>query len=194
MLECFETFDLFETETNVEQLEKGIYLEHISASHGFVPDMEIPEVVFGEIRPDCVWWQGCIEEAVKEGFIGMDGLVVWNELGQYFSRKGFVTDYMDGVSLETLSEMLDEGEKVICVLNDFVLEMPQAASLPGISPNQFVWVAGLDLSEPGRETIVIVKPVWERQGGSCTEQWPLENFLKAWMTGNNRALSVCVEG
>ncbi len=192
MLERFEISEIFEPGTAVEHLDKGIYLEHITGSHNVVPDIETMKMVFGEIKPDTRWWQSIMDGAVEKGFIDDDGSVPWHTLGQYFSVHGLASDYMDGTSLETLTEMLAQGEKVICALNDFVLEVPQAASLPSVFPNQFVLVTGLDLSEPGRETVVVVKPVRGGQGEKA-EQLPLENFLKAWMVGNSRAMAVYVE-
>lgn len=55
MLERFEISEIFEPGTAVEYLDKGIYLEHITGSHSFVPDIETMEMVFGEIRPDTGW-------------------------------------------------------------------------------------------------------------------------------------------
>lgn len=193
MLERFEISEIFETNENVERLDEGIYLEHITVHPCIDTDTVLAESVFGEVRPDQEWWKESMKGAVQEGFIDFDGLVSWHTLGQYFCKHGLTPDYMDGISLENLLEMLDEGDKVICALNDLVLEIPQAASLPSVFPNQFVWVTGVDLSDPGRETVIVVKPLWNDKEECVTEQWPLENFLKAWMTGNKRMMSVGME-
>ena len=193
MLGHFEIPEIFESNENVEPLEDGIYLERIGAHHHIDTDEAAETVVFGEIGPDLVWWKECMDDAVKEGIIESNGQVSWYALGQYFTDHGFEPEYADGVSLETLLEMLDEGDRVICALNDFVLEIPQAAALPSVFPNQFVWVSGVDLSEPGMETVSIVMPLWNGKAESAAKQWPLGNFLKAWMSGNNRAMSIAME-
>jgi len=102
--------------------------------------------------------------------------------------------------LEDLISKLENNEKVVCMLNDFVLEVPAAYEMPSIKENAISWLKGIDLSDPGNEKVflecsgvpadaVLIDGV-PADGVPADGSYPLEHFLKAWKVGGNRAFSI----
>ena len=90
-------------------------------------------------------------------------------------------------SLEELTEILEEDDRVLCMLSDCVLECPDAGRVPGISANMIASVEKIDLSDPGRETVTIGRMCEENEGVDL-ETYPLPYFLRAWDAGERRML------
>lgn len=192
MIDQFEKFDFFEDKPNIEKLEKGIYIEHIFSDSN-TKDMDTEDItfIFGETESENFWWHHCIQQAVEEGFLDSAENLILYDLMEYFKNHHYLMELTDDVSLENLIERLEEGEKLICFLNDLVLEVPQTADIPSISANRTARIKRIDLSEIGKEEVVI-----ESYGCYCDDninniqKYPLQIFLKSWKTSRNRILSL----
>ena len=111
----------------------------------------------------------------------------WKEMQDLLRTKGIEESHME-LSLSTLMDMLDGGECVFCLVNDFALAEEDAGDLPGLSGNTLLWVSGVDLSDYSSASVCIA-PL-----GAQSEMVPLDRFLKAWEKGNRWALSLQMEG
>lgn len=187
MIERFDGLDLFEGLADVERLEEGIYLERIRAAEIEEDDREDIRMICGAADPDGRWLSGSIREIRETGVMDPEGTISWHGLGAFFRDRGLLMEEGMEVSLEELTEILEEDDRVLCMLSDCVLECPDAGRVPGISANMIASVEKIDLSDPGRETVTIGRMCEENEGVDL-ETYPLPYFLRAWDAGERRML------
>ena len=163
----------------LEKLESGIYLEIIRQDR---TEEEVEESLFayGDFYPQETPWYMFCEVRGRED-------LSWKELEEQLNDWGIVESHSE-LSLSTLADMLDEGEQIFCLVNDFALAENAAADLPGLSGNTLLWVSGLDLEDYD------CAAVYAAPLGSQPEAIPLKRFMKAWQKGNCQALSVQTGG
>ena len=95
-----------------------------------------------------------------------------------------MAECLQDVTLADLSNMLEDGETVLCRVNDFVLEDIRASGIPGICDNAVAWVTGMDISELDASVVSLSV----ERGRVRTV--PMENFMKAWKTSQYRAMVI----
>lgn len=173
-----ERFDLLPDlgpQAKLEKLEPGIFLEVIRQDRPEEVEDESP-FLYGDLHPQDMAWQMLSE--VREG-----NDLSWKEMENLLSAYG-ITETHRELNLSTLADMLDAGETVFCLVNDFALAQEAAGDLPGLSGNILLWVSGLDLREYDSAGVCAA------QLGCQPQRLPLDRFLKAWKKGNCRAISV----
>ncbi len=179
MKERFDIFPDLGPQAKLERLEPGIFLEVIRQEQP-IEDVEEAPFVYGDLAPLETPWQKFPELAAWQSSS-------WKELEARLSVHGIAETHRE-VTLSTLADMLDAGETVFCLVNDFALAEDAAGDLPGLSGNTLLWVSGLDLRDYDSAGVRVAAP------DAQSEEVPLDRFLKAWKTGSCRALSVQMEG
>lgn len=202
MFEKFESDGILDKIENVEKLEPGVYLEYIcSESEVFEEDeSEDGGLAFGDFGLQDTWWRDCMVEARETGFADVNGNMTCKEIMDFLEQQECFVELEKDLSLEDLISKLANGEKVVCLLNNFVLEVPAVYEMPSIKENAIFWLKGIDLSDQGNERVVLegsgvpadAIPVDGvlADGVPADGTYPLEHFLKAWKVGGNRAFSI----
>lgn len=186
MIERFEhPLDLDE-HLAIEKLAPGIFLEVISQETPCDEESEPLDYVCGSFHPESNPWEAFYRQAAEAGVIRSDGYIVWDDLACFCAECGGDPESLQNLTLSDLIDMLENGETVLCQLNDFVLADIRAASLPGISGNTLVWVAGVDISDLDDAAVAV------GTSGGRVETVPMKNFMKAWKTSRNRAMVIQV--
>ena len=108
------------------------------------------------------------------------------DVGNILEELGLEVERQNGVTLAELSEMLDNGEKVIVGVNNMVLVNPAMANLPGMSANHAVQVIGIDATDPNNIQVILNDPGVENGQGIRHD---LNTFLTAWNTSGNYTVS-----
>ena len=108
------------------------------------------------------------------------------DVGNILEELGLEVERQNGVTLAELSEMLDNGEKVIVGVNNMVLANPAMANLPGMSANHAVQVIGIDATDPNNIQVILNDPGVENGQGIRHD---LNTFLTAWNTSGNYTVS-----
>ena len=211
----------FEEYSEVENLEDGVWFEHIGIRSGSMAELpEDPEggmFLFGSPETDKEYWHeqpeanaaliAChrmiaeqifqeklpeheiLDYAKRKGYYNSEYGISVNDIDKLFREYGLAAEMDFDVSVTELAEMLDQNEKVICLVNDFVLACPEAADLYGISPNHAVQVIGMNLADPQQGKVILNNPGDKKGRGAY---YDLGRFLKAWRTGG--CLTVSVHG
>lgn len=112
------------------------------------------------------------------------------DVGKILEYMGFDVTRQEGVSVNELAQMLENGEKVIVGVNNMVLANPELSDLPGYNANHAVQVIGIDRSDPNHIEVILNDPGVENGNGV---RHSLEDFVKAWSKGNNFTVSATKE-
>lgn len=181
MIERFEQPVDLDENGKIEKLDRGIFLEVITREISPAVEAETVSYVCGTFHPEGNPWEVLYLQAVDAGVIRSNGCIVWDELAGFSAECGCSPETLEALTLSDLANMLDNGETVLCQVNDFVLADIRAETLPGIAGNTLVWVAGVDLDHAS-------VALGTNRGG--VERVPMKNFLKAWKAGRNRAMVI----
>lgn len=144
------------------------------------------------------------EQLLQKDFSETDMIRFAKERGWYTSEagtpQGHVGDILEALGLETsresgqtlsdLAEDLQHGRKIICAVNNIILENADYAEIPGLKANHAVEVIGLDMSGPG-EGQVILNDFGVKNGQG--RRISAEAFVKAWNTSRNFAVTAWKE-
>jgi len=192
MFEKIESDGILDRLENVKKLEPGVYLEYIfSESEVFDEDeSEDGGLVFGDFDLQDTWWCDHMTEARAAGFVDANGNMTCKDIVDFLEQKECSVELEKNLSMEDLISKLENDEKVVCLLNDFVLEVPAAYEMPSIKENAVSWLKGIDLSDQGNEKVVLECSGVPADGVPADSIYPLDHFLKAWKVGGNRAFSI----
>lgn len=186
MIERFERPVDLDENARIEKLDQGIFLEVISQEQSPAVEDETWSCVYGSFHPEVNPWELFYRQAVDAGAIRSDGCIVWDELACFCAECYGTPESLQDLSLSDLTNMLENGETVLCQLNDFVLADVRAVELPGITGNTLVWVAGVDISDLDDASVAV------GTSRGSVEIVPMRNFMKAWKTSRNRAMVIQV--
>lgn len=201
----------------VRDLEHGVTLEQYERGIEGIESSEMAEII-GNPEQDRENWHlqtennSCAivcqefvaEQLLQKDFLERDMIHFAKEQGWYTSETGMplghVGDILESLGLETsresgqtLSDLagdLQQGRKIICAVNNMVLENPDYAKIPGIKANHAVEIIGIDVSCPDDVKIILNDSGIENGGG---RQVSAETFMKAWNTGRNFAVTAWKE-
>ena len=98
---------------------------------------------------------------------------------------GLRVERSEHLTVSDLAMSLAEGEKVICGVNNMILQEPALADLPGINANHAVEVIGIDYSDPGNPKVILNDPGVENGRGI---RHNLDVFMDAWKTSDHFAV------
>lgn len=201
----------------VQDLERGVTLERHELGQTDIESAEVAEII-GNPEKDMENWHpqaehnSCAiacqefvaEQLLQEDFSEKDMIRFAKEQGWYTSETGtplgHVGDILEALGLETsresgqtlsdLAEDLQQGRKIICAVNNMILENSDYAELPGLKANHAIEVIGIDASRPNDMKVILNDPGVEN---GCGRQVSVDTFLKAWGTGRNFAVTAWKE-
>lgn len=182
----YENAENAEELKTTELLEEGVEMEHIRAPESEVAFLEDAERVYGAIEKDSECWERqvganssdiCCQKYVVEQLLGThfsesEFADIACKNGWYHSEKGTTcsdignileqfnikTEREENISVSDLCTMLDNGEKVICLVNDSVLYCPELSEISMFYPNHAVEVIGIDGSDKEKVKVIINDP------------------------------------
>lgn len=126
------------------------------------------------------------ELAESHGWFDPESGTTPEDVGRILEYMGFDVTRQEGVTVQDLIIMLENGEKVIVGVNNMVLEEPELANIPGMSANHAVQVIGMDVTDPNNIQVILNDPGVPNGQGI---RHSLEEFEAAWNTGNNFTVS-----
>lgn len=215
--EISETQEEMEQKPLLRDLERGVTLEQHELNPAGMETTEAIEL-FGNPEKDMENWHpqsehnSCAiacqefvaEQLLQKDFSEKDMIRFAKEQGWYTSEagtpQGHVGDILEALGLETsresgqtltdLAEDLQHGRKIICAVNNMILENADYTEIPGLKANHAVEVIGLDMSGPGEGQVVLNDSgVEDGQGRRVS----VEAFVKAWNTSRNFAVTAWKE-
>lgn len=128
MIERFERPVDLDENARIEKLDQGIFLEVISQKPSQAVEDETWSCVYGSFHPEVNSWELFYRQAVDAGAVRDDGCIVWDELTCFCAEFYGTPESLQDLSLSDLTNMLENGETVLCQLNDFVLADVRAES------------------------------------------------------------------
>lgn len=204
----YENVEKTEHMETIELLEEGVELEHIKAPKSEFIFLEDTERVYGRIEKDSECWECQVgknssdvccqkyvaEQLLETHFNESEFADIARKNGWYHSEKGTAcsdignileqfnikTEREENISISDLCIMLDNGEKVICLVNDSVLQCPELSEFSMFYPNQAIEVIGIDGSDKENMQVIVNDP----KSASAKTIFAAETFFKA-MGKNN---------
>lgn len=130
--------------------------------------------------------QELVKYATERGWYNPETGTTLSDVGKLLESLGLEVERESGLTLSDLFNELDSGHKLICAVNNMVLEDPAFADLPGMSANHAVQVIGIDYSNPEDVRVILNDSgVSNGMGRSVSA----DTFVKAWNTSGNFAVS-----
>lgn len=192
---------------DMEDLGDGLYSAVISGFRGTDESLSVLEsdnedLVFGHIDPitpiavcadnePSLW--ACVDMILIQ--YGIDALNDWQNsegVGSIYDaikileNCGLDVEWLAGEDADSLMNLLDEGNIVLCKVNDVVLNMPEMADLPLLDANHMVNVIGIDFTNPVSPKAIMNDPYVEGGRRVCS----FSSFLLAWKNGNNMMMVI----
>lgn len=130
--------------------------------------------------------QGMIQYATERGWYNPESGTSVSDVGKLLEALGLEVEREYDLTLSDLFGELESGHKIICGVNNMILENPGFAELPGYNANHAVEVIGIDYSNPeGVQVILNDSGVANGRGRSVSA----DIFIKAWNTSGRYAVS-----
>ncbi|MDO4650507.1 MAG: hypothetical protein Q4B26_17855 [Eubacteriales bacterium] len=107
------------------------------------------------------------------------------DVGNILEAAGLLVERGEQYTLNDLAEELESGGKVICGVNNKILQNPMYSLVPGLRANHAVQVSGIDASDPNNVEVILNDPGVINGRGLRV---PADTFMKAWGTGDNFAV------
>lgn len=130
--------------------------------------------------------QGMGQYAAERGWYDPETGTTVSDVGKLLEDLGLEVERELGLTLPDLFHELESGHKLICGVNNMILENPDFTDLPGLNANHAVQVIGIDYSNPeGVQVILNDSGVSNGMGRRVSA----DTFVKAWNTSGNFAIS-----
>lgn len=207
--ELFEASELPQEGANEEILEEGVIRERLGVGREIAEWDEPEETVIGNPEEADDHWhlqsemnscaiacqefvaeqlldrefseQEMIEYAkVRDWYDPAEGTTI-TDIGKLLEAVGLRVERSENLTMADLAMSLAEGEKVICGVNNMILQEPSLAELPGISANHAVEVIGIDYSDAENPQVILNDPGVENGRGIRHD---LDVFMDAWETSD----------
>lgn len=130
--------------------------------------------------------QGMSQYAAERGWYDPETGTTVNDVGKLLEALGLEVERQSGLTLPDLFNELESGHKLICGVNNMILQNPGFAELPGLNANHAVQVIGIDYSNP-EDVRVILNDSGVPNG--MGRNVSADTFVKAWNTSGNFAVS-----
>lgn len=104
-----------------------------------------------------------------------------SDVGKLLETMGLNIERSCNATLEDIAQELKDGGKIICGVNNRVLQNAAYARQPGIRANHAVQVTGIEQHANGKCYVVLNDPGVANGAGVRIDS---DTFLKAWKTGN----------
>ncbi len=128
--------------------------------------------------------------AERQGWFDPETGTAPEDVGKILEYMGFDVTHQEGVTVQELAQMLENGEKVIVGVNNMVLMNPKLANVPGMSVNHAVQVIGIDMTDPKNIQVILNDPGVPNGRGI---RHRLDEFEAAWSKGNHFTISATKE-
>jgi len=135
--------------------------------------------------------QKMIEYAGKRGWYDPGEGTSAGDTGKLLEEMGLQVERRYQTTLEQAIRELETGAKVICGVNNMVLDRPALANRPDVSGNHVVQMIGIDYSDPKQSYVILNDPGVLNGRGRMVR---LDTFMKAWKTAGNYAVIARKEG
>lgn len=211
--ELFDTPELSQELTSSELLEDGVIREKLGTDPEISEWYESKETVIGtpeeaddhwhrqsEMNSCAVACQEFVAEQLLDREFSEQEMIEYakardwydpaegtsiTDIGKLLEAVGLQVERIENITISDLAMSLAEGEKVICGVNNMILQEPALADLPGINANHAVEVIGIDYSDPGNPQVILNDPGVENGQGIRHD---LDIFMDAWKTSNHFAV------
>lgn len=130
--------------------------------------------------------QSMCQYAAERGWYHPEIGTTVSDVGKLLEALGLEVKRESGLTLPALVDELESGHKLICGVNNMILENPGFAGLPGLSANHAVQVIGIDYSNL-KDVRVILNDSGSFNG--MGRNVSADTFVKAWNTSGNFAVS-----
>ena len=130
--------------------------------------------------------QELVKYATERGWYNPETGTTLSDVGKLLEALGLEVERESGLTLSDLFNELESGHKLICGVNNMILENPDFADLPGLNANHAVQVIGIDYSNP-EDIRVILNDSGVPNG--MGRNVSADTFVKAWNTSGNFAVS-----
>lgn len=127
-----------------------------------------------------------VEYATEHGWYDPETGTTLSDVGKILEGLGLEVEQEFGLTLSDLANELESGHKLICGVNNMILENADFADLPGFNANHAVQVIGIDYSNP-EDVRVILNDSGVPYG--MGRNVSADTFVKAWNTSGNFAVS-----
>ncbi len=131
-----------------------------------------------------------IDMAKKQGWYRSESGTPESHVGNILEALGLNVEREKGQTLSDLAGDLQRGCKVICEVNNMILDNPEFAELPGQRANHAVEVIGIKVT-PSKDVEVILNDSGVEDGRG--RRVSADTFMKAWNTGRNFAVTAWKE-
>ncbi|MBR1763037.1 MAG: hypothetical protein IJ731_06690 [Eubacterium sp.] len=200
----YEFFEGSELNKNSEMLDDGVLLEHYVSPERDVTESTETNELFGTPNIDSAVWvkaeNNCSDSLLCEQYVSelLTGSKIseqelcsigynngyyhsehgstLNETGKYLESLDLEVTRENSLTVKDICESLENGEKVICAVSSIALFYPEICAMPGLSADCTVQVIGVDMTEPGEETVIVNNPSAEHRAVEI----PLKIFMEAW--------------
>lgn len=198
----------------VKEIEPGIILERSELALSIPEAVEDADLVAGSPETDVENWhrqteqnscavccqefvaeqlldrefseQGMIQYATEHGWYKPESGTSVSDVGKLLEALGLEVDREYGLTLSDLFGELESGHKIICGVNNMILENPGFADLPGYNANHAVEVIGIDYSNPEGVQVILND---SGAADGCGRSVSADTFIKAWNTSGRYAVS-----
>lgn len=134
--------------------------------------------------------QAFCDLAESQGWFDPETGTAPGDVGKILEYMGFDVSCQEGITVQELAQMLENGEKIIVGVNNMVLMNPELANIPGMSANHAVQVIGMDVADPSNIQVILNDPGTPDGRGI---RHRLDVFEAAWNTGNRFTISATKE-
>lgn len=186
---------------HIEQIEEGVVLEYNAFFPGELEeDNEGENLLFGQMNAEIpaeeitsvqlcspdegLWAEVVSETALDEGSLPPECGTSMRDLERILTSEGYVTEEITGATLSDITETLESEGCAICFVQETALTGNGEGVVVSGWGNSPVVVRGLDLRDPDKPMVSLVR-INQTGGGMCCE---LKAFLKAWSYSDNRCI------
>lgn len=208
--ELYELPERHPEQKQTELLEDGVLREYIGVQE--IPEQEQLETVVGDLEDTENWHpqaedmscavtvqemiaeqlldrevseKAVIDLAKQEGWYDpVEGTTLLNT-GKVLEAMGLEVERTQGATVSDLTQALAEGEKIICGVDNMILQDARFADMPGRTVNHAVQLVAIDYSDPENPQAVLNDTGVPNGQGIRHD---LDVFLAAWKTSGNYAV------
>lgn len=195
-----------------EQLEDGVVREIIGAQKGFSEGLEQTDSIVGNLEDTENWHpqaerlscvvsiQEIVAEQLLDREISEEAVIDFAEQADWYDPRegsalmdtgnvleamGIEVERTFDTTLEDLTQALANGEKIICAVDNMILQDARFVDIPGREANHAVQLVAIDHSDPENPQIILNDTGVPNGRGVRHD---LDVFMAAWKTSGNFAV------
>lgn len=204
--------EIAEQKNQAGQLEEGVLREYIGIREVFKETQEQTDAVVGNLEDTQNWHpqaeaMSCavsVQELIAEQLLGqeiseeaiidfaekvgwydpVEGTTMVNT-GNVLEAMGLEVERSFNASVSDLVQALSDGEKIICAVDNMILQDTRFVDMPGRVANHAVQLVAIDFSDPENPQ-AILNDTYVPNGKGIRHD--LDVFMAAWKTSGNFAV------